>query len=353
MKHEYNYEFSANSSTSHMMIMRLTNEVLNGEKHIVMSAGSWDLENNDLVEYIVGLEPDLKVNYASSAEAVVYGSNDWFALISFRMSSYADPYYQPTSCVASVAFHARTYQKAFDMAHAFDIKFEPDKVDENTNTNWASLNPKGEISYTTLNLKKFETFYPEFYPYIRGGDVDGYIDDFIKSKSSILILIGDPGLGKSSLINYLLQRAKWSSVVAYDEYVMSMDSFYIDFVSSHRKAMILEDADILLAGRAEAGNKTMSKILNVSDGIIDSGKKYIFSANLQNISDIDDALRRPGRCFDILNFRPLNKDEALVAAKAIGKDLPFQNTRYTMAEIFNSKSDDDNVVSIRRKVGFT
>jgi ATP-dependent 26S proteasome regulatory subunit len=47
----------------------------------------------------------------------------------------------------------------------------------------------------------------------------------------------------------------------------------------------------------------MHRFLNVGDGLVTTkGKKLIFSTNLPSIRDVDSALVRPGRCFDILNF---------------------------------------------------
>ena len=47
----------------------------------------------------------------------------------------------------------------------------------------------------------------------------------------------------------------------------------------------------------------------------------IFTTNLPNINDIDDALLRPGRCYAVKNLRSLEPDEALrLAEKICGED---------------------------------
>jgi hypothetical protein len=40
------------------------------------------------------------------------------------------------------------------------------------------------------------------------------------------------------------------------------------------------------------------------------GRKIIFTTNLPNVNDIDDALMRPGRCFASIRTRLLNHGEA-------------------------------------------
>jgi hypothetical protein len=119
---------------------------------------------------------------------------------------------------------------------------------------------------------------------------------------------------------------------------MGKDQFYLDFIKSSDRALVLEDSDMLLQNRLEGGNKVMSKILNASDGLVSVNKKFIFTANVDNIRDIDPAMIRRGRCFDVLHFSPLNLEQATKAADRIGKPLPTkkQNT-YTIAELFNGE----------------
>ena len=81
-------------------------------------------------------------------------------------------------------------------------------------------------------------------------------------------------------------------------------------------------------------------------------KKFIFTANINNIKDVDSALIRPGRCFDVLRFEPLTREQALKVCNKIGKTLPEKkDTRYTIAEIFNQENDTSNVIPLI-KTGF-
>ena len=47
------------------------------------------------------------------------------------------------------------------------------------------------------------------------------------------------------------------------------------------------------------------------------GRKIIFSTNLPNVGDLDDALIRPGRCFTRLHVRTLTAAEAQALAQEI------------------------------------
>lgn len=232
-------------------------------------------------------------------------------------------------------------EKVKEIIRSFFKEFADRIKDAHRNIDWITMGMNGPDTMT-LPVKSDMAFYPEMYPYIK--DPRQYIDDFINSNANVLLMMGDPGLGKSSFINWVIHSTRMRTSVIYDIEVMKSDSVYASFISGAFRGegsiMILEDADLILSSRDVSNNKVMSKILNVSDGIIDTSKaKFIFTTNLRDTSEIDSALIRPGRCFDVLQFRPLDLEEARVAAAAIGKELieePGKN-QYTAAEIFNSR----------------
>jgi len=103
--------------------------------------------------------------------------------------------------------------------------------------------------------------------------------------------------------------------------------------------LIVEDADVLLSSRERAGNKIISRFLNVSDGLLQfAHKKIIFTTNLNDFSTVDPALLRPGRCFGNIHARSLTHAEATIACAAIGRDMPSEDKQeYTLAELYNSR----------------
>jgi ATP-dependent 26S proteasome regulatory subunit len=66
----------------------------------------------------------------------------------------------------------------------------------------------------------------------------------------------------------------------------------------------------LLKARSR-GNVDLHRFLAVADGVVRAqGRKIIFTTNLPNIGDIDEALVRPGRCFATVRTRALDRREA-------------------------------------------
>lgn len=151
----------------------------------------------------------------------------------------------------------------------------------------------------------------EFYPQLGDEELTDYYDRFMASRSNVLVLIGPPGTGKTSFIRGLLHHTGGEALVSYDTAILESDEIFADFMSGEETFMILEDADSFLSSRSKGGNTIMHRFLNLGDGLMSTrGKKIIFSTNLPSIRDIDDALLRPGRCFDAMRFGRLDPDTA-------------------------------------------
>jgi ATP-dependent 26S proteasome regulatory subunit len=99
------------------------------------------------------------------------------------------------------------------------------------------------------------------------------------------------------------------------------------YTTGNHDAFVIEDADHLLKARSN-GNVDLHRFLAVADGVVRAqGRKIIFTTNLPNIGDIDEALVRPGRCFATVRTRALDQREATslltrIAAACAQRDKP-------------------------------
>ena len=197
----------------------------------------------------------------------------------------------------------------------------------------------------------------EMYPFLNGESLEDYYDRYMDSTANILLLIGPPGTGKTTFIRGLLAHRSCSAIVTYDAGILDKDGFFARFIEDDAEIMVLEDSDAFLKSRSD-GNTMMHRFLNVGDGLVTTkGKKMIFSTNLPSIRDIDSALIRPGRCFDIVTFDSLNVEQANNLANKLGVKLPVrprgkETEKYSIAEVFNQQSEQTHTAKTNRKVGF-
>jgi ABC-type cobalamin/Fe3+-siderophores transport system ATPase subunit len=189
-------------------------------------------------------------------------------------------------------------------------------------------------------------YYPDFV------DPKKYLDDYMTSNESILLIAGPPGTGKTTLLRYLITQYKLCAHVIYDEKLIENDGPFQSFLfreeeyqgewgetgpsSRQEDIMVIEDADTILTSRERDGNKLMSRFLNVADGLIKlPNKKLVFTTNILDFGNVDAALQRPGRCFGVIHTRAMNLQEAQAAANVAGLPIPMERREYTIAELFN------------------
>jgi hypothetical protein len=191
----------------------------------------------------------------------------------------------------------------------------------------------------------------EMYPFLGDQTLEEFYEGFMESSASILLLIGPPGTGKTTFIRGMLQHLSASAMVSYDAAVLEKDYLFAQFIEGDKSVMVLEDADMFLKSRKE-GNTMMHKFLNVGDGLVTTkNKKMVFSTNLPSISDIDPALVRPGRCYDILKFEELNQTQAEALAKKMDVTIEGTREKWSIADVFFEQNTNVNKPT-ERKMGF-
>ena len=205
-----------------------------------------------------------------------------------------------------------------------------------------------------IELSNINTQTKEFYPWLER-DFDDLCQDFFKSNKAVLLLIGPPGMGKTTMCRNILKKYNKPAMLANNEQLFQTSALFEHFAGSDDQLLLIEDADNAVGPRSE-GNAGMSFLLNLTDGIIPLKKKFVIVTNLTSIKKVDAALIRPGRCFDILEFRELTALEAQDARKSIGMpdiDLAAVKNNWTLAEALNYDVELNIKKRKAKAIGFT
>jgi SpoVK/Ycf46/Vps4 family AAA+-type ATPase len=201
---------------------------------------------------------------------------------------------------------------------------------------WHFLTSGGDLESASIEEMANDVLYDRAYPEIKDG-VRGFIERYLGAPETVLVLQGPPGTGKTRLIRAILgemSRRKGEQAQALytgDMRALASDQIFVKFITGGDDAFVIEDADHLLKPRAD-GNQHLHRFLTIADGVVRSqGRKIIFSTNLPNVGDLDDALIRPGRCFARIHVRTLTSAEAQALAEEIAAGDAERLTRASLA----------------------
>jgi hypothetical protein len=221
---------------------------------------------------------------------------------------------------------------------------------------WHFFSPHMGLSSVEFDELADPDLLDEAYPMLQE-PVASFITRYVSAPETVLVLQGPPGTGKTRLVRGILaalsRRKGDSAKVLYtaDRRTLENDEIFVEFITGSHDAFVVEDADHVLAPRAD-GNADVHRFLSVADGVVRAqGRKIIFTTNLPNVGDIDEALVRPGRCFGTVCTRGLDGSEVLrLIEKVYGDDacraeqaakaaMPAEGRRATLAEVFRAMGD--------------
>lgn len=105
-----------------------------------------------------------------------------------------------------------------------------------------------------------------------------------------------------------------------DTRALEKDEIFVDFVAGRHDAFVIEDADHLLMA-SSSDNVDLHRFLAIADEVVSAqGRKIMLMTTLPNLSDINAALIRPGRCFSRVTIRGLCRAEAAALLARISAD---------------------------------
>jgi hypothetical protein len=282
----------------------------------------------------VALDPTWQAERLSAEAMILDGEGLFVSIYGSRKAEY---------CSCAFYFWAADVARAEEAKQRILAKAGSTRITEPTfSIDWHFLSGE-ELESASIEEIADDVLLDAAYPEIKGG-VRAFIDRYLRAPETVLVLQGPPGTGKTRLIRAILgemsRRKGEQAECLYtgDMKALISDAIFVKFITGTHDAFVVEDADQLLKPRAD-GNEHLHRFLAIADGVVRAqGRKIIFSTNLPNVGDLDDALVRPGRCFARVHVRNLTAAEACALAEQLGsKDyLADENRRHSLAEIYRA-----------------
>lgn len=177
-----------------------------------------------------------------------------------------------------------------------------------------------------------------------------------KDKTNLVILSGEPGVGKTTYVRYLTSKLKKNIIfISPDMVDFITDPAFIPFLMKNNDSiLIIEDAEPALEKRTEGGRSSaVSNVLNLTDGLLSDCLKISIVATFNTgIRNIDEALTRRGRLLMNYKFEKLSVEKSRQLLIDNGHSEIEVKQPMTLADIYFYGQDNNVEKKTERKLGF-
>jgi len=285
----------------------------------------------------------------SSADNDYWENRDRNCIVSFVR------YNQGVSGYFLNVFYTESYRETFKKLKKAIDKFKVKEEDSKEDKVNFICQYNGGMELMEKELKKLEVYPHEDYELSL--PFEKIKIDIGSNRSGLILFTGSPGTGKSSLVRHLISicNKKFVYIPVNVAQVLSDPSF-INFAMENlsNSVIIIEDAETVLADRQKSYNAAASTLLNLTDGLLGELLGIRVLATINTEDGVDSALLRKGRLLSKVTFDKLGHEKAKKILKRIGKEKYEikENTKYSLAELYNVDVENGEEEKERRKIGF-
>jgi len=207
---------------------------------------------------------------------------------------------------------------------------------------------KGDVDYRPMlcdddyinSMLDFELFK------LAGVDVELLAKSFFTSNDTILLLYGQPGMGKSKLSLSLAYYAKNKlSIPTSLSLIKSKDvirkltqraDMFFSYSRMNSTIFVFDDIDFmtLKRGTDEETDNFVNFLLSITDGVVPQYNKFIITTN-RELKDVDKALFRPGRLFAALELQKIEYYDLKQYDERLADECraSYNKNDFTLAEV--------------------
>jgi Domain of unknown function (DUF5925)/ATPase family associated with various cellular activities (AAA) len=267
--------------------------------------------------------------------------------------------------VTSVCFYHKTQAEALAYKIQLLLNLQEIEIEESETriTFWYQTS-RGPNSYDlSIKTPTWEEIKGNYNNKLRQ-DLDQLISyDLEASNGSIILFHGPAGTGKTWYIRTLIHAWKKICQVNYiidpdnlfsknsAEYLINM--MCLPKATGKYSILIMEDSGEMIAADAkEVMGQAMSRMLNLSDGILGQGGKNIMliSTN-EKLENLNEAASRPGRCFAKIHFDAFPHDEANLWLQEHNVDHKVEKA-ISLAELYELLGSKQIANKLHKRIGF-
>ena len=176
-----------------------------------------------------------------------------------------------------------------------------------------------------------------------------------KKKTNLVILSGEPGVGKTTWIRYLTSKIKKNIIFIAPDMVeqITAPSFIPFLIKNNNAVLIIEDAEPALETRKGNRSSGVSNVLNLTDGLLSDCLNISIVATFNTTGkDIDEALLRKGRLLKHYKFEKLNIKKSKTLLNKLGHKNVDVKFPMTLSEIYFYGKDNSADDFKKNKIGF-
>ena len=151
-----------------------------------------------------------------------------------------------------------------------------------------------------------------------------------KNKKGLTIIYGERGTGKTSLVNYIIDKAnKISIFIPCNMIEMTINSpDFKNFIKNHKDSiLVIDDSEIYFSELYSKSNIFTNNILQLVDGFQSDSLNVniIIILNVDNSDDIDHSLIECNNLVDIIEVDKLEVDKSKELSTHLGKKIKIKD----------------------------